>query len=223
VNYLSRNDSEFGFSIEGERRYYRSAPATYPGYKRLLPYLRLLDPQPVELFAGKKVLDIGAGECAYTGLIASEFRPLRVVALELIRERMLPAKRFLPSETLAFVQGSCYELPFADASFDLVFGDLILHHLPNLRAVVRGIRRVLRRDGSYVGLEPNFLNPLQAVLHLLGGHSDNEYQLRPSSIREVFCDCGFRTVDIRHVWVKFPSLRNRLLTSSVAIHARVSG
>jgi SAM-dependent methyltransferase len=39
------------------------------------------------------------------------------------------------------------ELPFEDASFDLVHGHAVLHHLPDLDAAFREFRRVLRAGG----------------------------------------------------------------------------
>jgi SAM-dependent methyltransferase len=40
------------------------------------------------------------------------------------------------------------ELPFPDASFDLVFGHAVLHHIPNLDRAFSELRRVLRPGGE---------------------------------------------------------------------------
>ena len=42
------------------------------------------------------------------------------------------------------------ELPFEDASFDLVFGHAVLHHIPDLERAFGEFHRLLRRDGVLV-------------------------------------------------------------------------
>jgi SAM-dependent methyltransferase len=51
----------------------------------------------------------------------------------------------LSVETVACEAAS---LPFEDASFDLVFGHAVLHHLPDLAGAFREFRRVLRPGGA---------------------------------------------------------------------------
>jgi ubiquinone/menaquinone biosynthesis C-methylase UbiE len=48
------------------------------------------------------------------------------------------------------VRTEAERLPFADDSFDLVFGHAVLHHLPDLDAAFREFRRVLRPGGVLV-------------------------------------------------------------------------
>src|SRR5437667_5108700 len=98
------------FSKELEEGYYsKNWPEEAVRYSHLEPYLRCwLDPEAV--FKGKTVLDIGAGECTYTRLIADRYGPHRVIACELFRQRMLPASRVNAFSNLHFIAGDCFRL-----------------------------------------------------------------------------------------------------------------
>lgn len=48
------------------------------------------------------------------------------------------------------VQTGAEELPFADRSFDLVFGHAVLHHIPDIGRAMQEFRRVLRPGGTIV-------------------------------------------------------------------------
>ncbi|MFO7546964.1 MAG: class I SAM-dependent methyltransferase [Trueperaceae bacterium] len=45
------------------------------------------------------------------------------------------------------IEADASELPFADASFDLVFANHMLYHVPDIERAVSELRRVLKRDG----------------------------------------------------------------------------
>ncbi len=61
-------------------------------------------------------------------------------------------------------------LPFADASFDLVLGHAVLHHLPNLRRAFAEFHRVLRPGGRIVFAgEPSRLGDRIASVPKRGG------------------------------------------------------
>ncbi len=57
------------------------------------------------------------------------------------------------------------ELPFADESFDLVFGHAVLHHIPNLEKAFSEFRRVLRPGGAiaFAGEPSRYGDRLAAV------------------------------------------------------------
>ncbi len=68
-------------------------------------------------------------------------------------ERLEPAAR-----VRTYVQADAESLPFADGSFDLVFGHAVLHHLPDLDRAFGEFHRVLRPGGWIVFAgEPSFL------------------------------------------------------------------
>jgi ubiquinone/menaquinone biosynthesis C-methylase UbiE len=60
----------------------------------------------------------------------------------------LSASAALLGQEVDTVRAEAESLPFADASFDLVFGHAILHHIPNLERAFAEFHRVLRPGGT---------------------------------------------------------------------------
>ena len=205
------------FSYALERQYYGERwPERPQPYAHLRPYLDgWLDPHAT--FAGQRVLDLGAGECAYTRLIAEAYAPKRIVACELFAERMRPARRANGNARLRFVAGSAFELPFASASFDVVFASLVLHQLPDLADLVGEVRRVLVPSGRYVGIEPNPYNPWHLYRYFRTAHSPNQYLLGRRHLR-TFDAHGFRTT-VRPFCARLPWTRSALLGTCLGIVA----
>ncbi|MGH2805128.1 MAG: class I SAM-dependent methyltransferase [Thermoleophilaceae bacterium] len=97
-----------------------------------------------------RALEIGAGTGYFTlnlmragvvrEAVATDISPGMLEALSASAEELE-----LPVETRACEASS---LPFEDASFDLVFGHAVLHHLPDLAGAFRELRRVLRPGGA---------------------------------------------------------------------------
>jgi SAM-dependent methyltransferase len=113
--------------------------------------------------AGKKVLDVGAGDGSlqnlvedYTGLDISE-----------------TSRRFF---TKPFFQGSATELPFEDAHFDAVWTVYTLEHVPNPEQMLREMRRVVK-DGGIIYL---------LAAWYVGSWKADGYEVRP------FSDFGFK-------------------------------
>jgi ubiquinone/menaquinone biosynthesis C-methylase UbiE len=103
-----------------------------------------------ERWAGKDVLEAGCGIATdgvgfvrtgarYTGI---DFSP---TALALARRRLE-----LEAGSARFVHGSVARLPFADASFDLVYSNGVIHHLPETGRAIREFHRVLRPGGTAI-------------------------------------------------------------------------
>ncbi|OGN95103.1 MAG: hypothetical protein A2Z71_02900 [Chloroflexi bacterium RBG_13_50_21] len=89
----------------------------------------------------KSVLDVGVG----SGLFAEAFvqHGLEVAGVDVNPEMIVAAKRFVPKGN--FRESTAEELPFPDASFDLVFFGLLLHESDEPLKVLQEARRVSRQ------------------------------------------------------------------------------
>jgi SAM-dependent methyltransferase len=105
------------------------------------------------------VLDYGCGHGMASVIMAK--RGACVTALDLSPGYLREARRRAQANevSIRFVQVNAERLPFADGSFDRVWGNAILHHL-DLDQAGRELHRVLRPGGIAVFCEPwgeNFL------------------------------------------------------------------
>ncbi len=204
------------FSQEWERAYYSQRwPQKAKPYLHLERYFRCwLDPEAV--FWGKRVLDIGAGECTHTRVIGEKFGPREIVACELFLERMRPAARVNQCPKLAFVSGDAFSLPFQSKSFDVVFASGVLSQLGNSVSALHEIKRVLVDGGLYVGWEPNPFNVVICYRYFFRPHSANHLLFWPWRIRPLFENVGF-DLELSFFYAKLPYVRNRFLGTCIGI------
>jgi SAM-dependent methyltransferase len=109
--------------------------------------------------AGRRVLDYGCGHGMAAVVLAR--RGARVTAFDLSHGYLDEARQRARANQVcvSFVQADGERLPFADATFDRVWGNAILHHL-DLDRAGRELARVLRPGGVAVFCEPWGENPL---------------------------------------------------------------
>jgi len=90
----------------------------------------------------KTVLDVGVG----SGLFAEAFcrRGLEVSGIDVNPQMITAARQFVPKGN--FRESIAEELPYPDASFDLVFFGLVLHESDEPLKVLQEARRVSRRQ-----------------------------------------------------------------------------
>jgi ubiquinone/menaquinone biosynthesis C-methylase UbiE len=99
-----------------------------------------------------RVLEVGCGRGAGACLILEEFAPARVHALDLDYRMIESARAYLnprQQQQISLFVGDAVSLPYAGGSMDAVFGFGVLHHLPDWRAGLAEIARVLKPGGVY--------------------------------------------------------------------------
>ena len=59
------------------------------------------------------------------------------------------------------------KLPFEDQKFDVILIVDVIHHLDDIKKNINEIKRVLKKGGKLLIYEPNKLNPLIWLTHLI--------------------------------------------------------
>ncbi len=145
------------------RAYYDAMAAGYER-ERHRGYHAFLDASEVETVAdlvrGADVLEVGCG----TGLILQRLVPLarRVAGVDLSGEMLRRARGRVPT----VVQASALSLPFADGTFDVAVSFKVLAHVPDVRAAVAEMARVVR-PGGHIALEFYNRGSLRALVKRL--------------------------------------------------------
>jgi SAM-dependent methyltransferase len=112
-----------------------------------LPWL--FDLVPAQTLRDSKVLEIGCGAGFDAHMFCrsgSNYFGVDLAPQNAQRTRLHLANYDMRPGVLA---GDAEELPFRDASFDFVYSMGVLHHVPDLPAALREIRRVLRPEGAF--------------------------------------------------------------------------
>lgn len=101
-----------------------------------------------QLLPDAEVLDVGCGSGTITAGLAR--RAARVVGLDMSADVIGAARTHADDcglSNISFEVGSVYELPWEDASFDVVYAHQVLQHLSEPVRALREARRVLRPGG----------------------------------------------------------------------------
>lgn len=107
---------------------------------------------------GMTVVDIGAG----TGQFASAFADWFGVAVVAVEPSAAMRGRIPRTPSIEAAEGSATDLPLADSAADAAWLSLVIHHIPDLAAAAREIRRVLR-PGAPVLIRQGFPGRLDGI------------------------------------------------------------
>lgn len=145
----------------------------------------------------RDVLEVGCGTGAFVEPAARFAR--QIVGLDFSARMLQLASARLPGDAPLLVQGDAAGLPFAEASFDLVYSFATLYIVPDLAGCLREAARVLRSGGVAVlelGNRTSVNSLVSAVQHRYADWSQPHYQPYAELVRAVN-GAGFEVEDWR--------------------------
>lgn len=111
---------------------------------------------------GKKVLDCGCGDGLIACYLAAKGGGI-VWAFDISGNMIETAERrarlLKIGDKIHFQCCSFEEADYSEECFDIIYGNMILHHLENPELVIQKIERMLRSDGKAVFRETSAINP----------------------------------------------------------------
>ncbi len=158
---------------------------------------------------GRLVLDIGCGTATYTSPMARQTEAT-IIGIDVTPETLVEGRKVVPPN-VRLAGADAVRLPFAEATFDAVVGNAVLHHLPLERALSELIR-VLRPGGRLCFSEPNFVNPhLFVMLNVPGlrrrvGATPDETAFVRWPLRRTLDAHGLVDVDVQPFDFMYPAV-----------------
>ncbi|MDO8607362.1 MAG: class I SAM-dependent methyltransferase [Phaeospirillum sp.] len=119
---------------------------------RLRKHMAVVE-MPLKDLAGKRVLEVGPGAGGHSALFAKYGARMTSLDITPARARATNAKFRLMGERAEgcnAVNGDSENLPFADASFDIVYSNGVLHHTLDTEQAIAEVFRVLKPGGHAV-------------------------------------------------------------------------
>lgn len=165
------------------------------------------------------ILDIGCGTGVPTQALAHRYRPARVVGVDLAPTMVQAARRrragWLPfglgpwATRAHYVCADAERLPFAPASFDLVFSNLTFQWCdPDV--VFRECRRILRPGGLllFTSFGPDTLKELRAAWHATdaGAHVHDFIDMHDLGDALVRARLGDPVMDVERLTLTYPDV-----------------
>jgi len=139
-----------------------------------------------------RLLDLGCGDGANTRWL-TEFAE-RTDACDYNLLRLLRAKKML-GETCRFCLADVFQLPYRDESFDVVFFNHVLEHIPDDARALRSVLRILRPGGLLILGVPNEGCAWWRLAYRLEPRmleqTDHVHFYTPGEIEELVQACGF--------------------------------
>lgn len=128
------------------------------------------------------VLDMGCARGGSTALILSRLQPRCLSAFDFDPEMVERARRRLARQieegTVDIRVADATEMPYEDSLFDAVFESGVVHHVPDWRAALREVARVLKPEGRFCFAEPSRGRLRRGLYRMLPHDPDSMFDAR---------------------------------------------
>ncbi len=164
-----------------------------------------------------KGLEVGYGAGAVLLALAPAVGELFGIDLDADPEAALRALRAKGAQA-TLTRGSVYELPYPDATFDLVVSFSVFEHLHEYPKALREVRRVLTQGGAFLLGMPSVNRTMELGFRAIGFRGIEDHHVtRPADVAQAFEACGLSvqrraTLDLPvkpftlyHTWLLAPS------------------
>ena len=180
--------------------YYRKPVVGRVFRERINRGLRLLPERRFE-----RALELGYGAGAVLSSLASgvdELHGLDLDADPALVQPLLAARGYHAD----LRQGSVYELPYADASFDLVVSFSMFEHLHEYEKGLSEVARVMRPGGLFLLGMPAVNKLMEAAFLAIGFKGINDHHVTtPRQVARAFAGAGLRRVGFAAIDLPFRS------------------
>lgn len=179
---------------------------------------------------GKKILDCGCGRGQY--VLAFIKLGADAWGCEYEESKVVEYKKLNPQYAKRVAKGDIQNIKYNDNSFDIVFVNEVLEHVPSDEVALREISRILKPKGFLFIFSPNRLYPFEThgvylkksgrllahyvpfipyiPLHI--GNKFFNYWSRnywPHELRKLINRCGLDIIQIEYVWQTFENISGK--------------
>ena len=222
---FSLESSRVGASFDRAARHYDAAAFLQKEVgERLLERLDLMAEVPT------RVLDVGCGTGRPTLALRKRYPKADVIGADLAPTMLKLAAKKQPwlGKHANFVCAEASQLPFADASCDLIYASLILQWCEDLDATLLEWRRLLKPHGLllFSTLGPDTLKELRAAWSAVDGYNHVNRFLDMHDVGDALIRAGFvePVMDVEHITLTYGDARGLMRDlKSIGAHNVTAG
>lgn len=160
---------------------------------------------------GASWLDVGCGTGALSSRILQHCNPKSVHSIDPSAGFIACAKSTVQDTRVVFSEGGAESIPFADETFDAVVSGLVLNFVPNPRAGLAEMVRVVKSGGTIAVYVWDYSDRMEMIRHfwdaaieLDPGAMDLDEGRRfpicnPTALKTLFQEAGLDRVDTRNI------------------------